>query len=143
MLRIFGFCRCSTNNIMLQITKLCLATSGRITAQRYVAVTTALAIDQKWREDKGLPENPNAFGPLTNLPDYTFLDGRPTPLGSNQKKRLVRQQEIATKIVELSGELEFAKQRYERQRVAAATEKQRIIQNKLKPKGHLMLKQKK
>ncbi|XP_001360743.4 39S ribosomal protein L52, mitochondrial [Drosophila pseudoobscura] len=143
MLRIFGFCRCSTNNRMLQIAKLCLATSGRITAQRYVAVTTARAIDQKWREAKGLPENPNAFGPLTNLPDYTFLDGRPTPLGSNQKKRLERQQEIATKIVELSGELEFAKQRYERQRVAAATEKQRIIQNKLKPKGHLMLKQKK
>ncbi|XP_022232232.2 39S ribosomal protein L52, mitochondrial [Drosophila obscura] len=128
---------------MLQITKLCLATSSKIIAQRYVAVTATRAIDQKWREDKGLPENPNAFGPLTNLPDYTFLDGRPTPLGSNQNKRLLRQQEIATKIVELSGELEFAKQRHERQRIAAATEKQRIIENKLKPKGHLMLKQKK
>ncbi|SPP73570.1 39S ribosomal protein L52, mitochondrial isoform X1 [Drosophila guanche] len=130
---------------MLQITKLCLATSSGITGigQRHVATTAARAIDQKWRADKGLPENPNAFGPLTNLPDYTFLDGRPTPLGSNQKKRLLKQQEIATKIVELSGELEFAKQRYERNKVAAATEKQRIIENKLKPKGHLMLQQKK
>jgi hypothetical protein len=38
-------------------------------------------LDQKWRDEKGLPANPNAEGPLTNLPDYTFMDGRPTPLG--------------------------------------------------------------
>lgn len=25
--------------------------------------------------------NPNIFGPLTNLPDYSYMDGRPTPLG--------------------------------------------------------------
>lgn len=50
-------------------------------AQRHVSLTAARAIDQRWREAKGLPENPNAFGPLTNLPDYTYLDGRTTPLG--------------------------------------------------------------
>jgi len=45
--------------------------------------------------------------------------------------------------VELSGELEFAKQRHERLKEAAESEKQRLIQSKLKPKGHLLLKQKK
>ncbi|KAH8372927.1 hypothetical protein KR009_008275 [Drosophila setifemur] len=112
-------------------------------AQRSVSLTAARAIDQKWRAGRGLPENPNAFGPLTNLPDYTFLDGRTTPLGANQRRRLLKQQEIAAKIVELSGELDFAKQRHVQLKEEAAAQKQRILQNKLKPKGHLLLKQKK
>lgn len=37
--------------------------------------------DAPWRAENGLPANRSSFGPLTNLPDYTFLDGRPTPLG--------------------------------------------------------------
>ncbi|XP_034477355.1 39S ribosomal protein L52, mitochondrial [Drosophila innubila] len=127
---------------MFQISKLCITISSLVTAQRHVALTAVRAIDQKWRAAKGLPENPNAFGPLTNLPDYTFLDGRTTPLGSNQKKRLIKQQETAAKIVELSSELEFAKQRHERLKSEAQAEKQRIMQNKLKPKGHLLLKKK-
>lgn len=63
-------------------------------------------------------------------------------LQSNQKKRLMKQQEIAAKIVELSSELDFAKQRHERLKMQAQAEKQRILQNKLKPKGHLLLKKK-
>lgn len=38
-------------------------------------------IDQDWRREKRLAQNPNSEGPLTNLPDYTYMDGRPTPLG--------------------------------------------------------------
>lgn len=37
--------------------------------------------DAKWRRENNLPSCPSSFGPLTNLPDYTFEDGRPTPLG--------------------------------------------------------------
>ncbi|EDW46798.1 39S ribosomal protein L52, mitochondrial [Drosophila sechellia] len=125
---------------MLKITRICLASSATITAQRSIALTATRAIDQKWRAAKGLPENPNAFGPLTNLPDYTYLDGRPTPLGANQKRRLLKQQEIASRIVELSGELEFAKQRHQRLKETAESEKQRLIRSKLKPKGYLLLK---
>ncbi|XP_030383150.1 39S ribosomal protein L52, mitochondrial [Scaptodrosophila lebanonensis] len=127
---------------MLKIQKLCIAATTTATAQRHVALTAVRSIDQKWRASRGLPQNPNAFGPLTNLPDYTFLDGRPTPLGSNQKKRLLKQQEIATKIVQLSGELDYAKKRHETLKAAADAERQRIIENKLKPKGHLLLNKK-
>jgi len=42
--------------------------------------------------------------------------------------------------VELSGELEFAKQRHERLKANAESEKQRLIRSKLKPKGHFLLK---
>lgn len=37
--------------------------------------------DAQWRRKRELPASKTSFGPLTNLPDYTFNDGRPTPLG--------------------------------------------------------------
>ncbi|XP_065368662.1 large ribosomal subunit protein mL52 [Calliphora vicina] len=113
------------------------------TLTRNVSCTAKLSLDQKWREEQGLPANPNEFGPLTNLPDYTFLDGRPTPMGSNQKKRIIKQQEIAAKIVTMSKELDSAKQRYKQLQEHQQKERQSIMQAKLKPKGKYMLEQKK
>ncbi|XP_037954453.1 39S ribosomal protein L52, mitochondrial-like [Teleopsis dalmanni] len=108
--------------------------------KRNISLTASCYYDQKWREDKGLPMNSNAFGPLTNLPDYTFLDGRPTPLGSNQKARLERQHQIAEKMVTQISELNYAKERHARLKAEKSAEKESIIKNKLKPKGHLLLK---
>ncbi|XP_055856847.1 39S ribosomal protein L52, mitochondrial [Episyrphus balteatus] len=106
---------------------------------RNLSTTPALA-DQYWREDHGLPTNPNSEGPLTNLPDYSFVDGRITPLGTNQKKRIQHQQEIARKMVTAIKELDYAKKRFVDMKASKEAEKKRIIENKLKPKGHLLLK---
>lgn len=125
--------------------------------------STICCIDQKWRRENGLHPNPTSFGPLTNLPDYTFMDGRPTPLGvkiiaillywvfliaffvsqSRQKRRLLKQRELAATIVQMSAELDFAKQRHQTILREKEEKRERIIQNKLKPKGHLLLKQSK
>jgi large subunit ribosomal protein L52 len=48
---------------------------------RLISTSCANYLDQNWRKTQRMPENPNVEGPLTNLPDYTFMDGRPTPLG--------------------------------------------------------------
>lgn len=49
---------------------------------RNIQTTSIRVIDMKWREDRRLHRNPNAHGPLTDFPDYTFMDGdRCTPLG--------------------------------------------------------------
>lgn len=37
---------------------------------------------------QGLEPNPNVFGPLRNLPDYSFVDGRPVPLGFKKSEAL-------------------------------------------------------
>lgn len=50
---------------------------------KYIHTSAAKLIDQEWRHDQRLPANPNKEGPLTNLPDFTYMDGRPTPLGVN------------------------------------------------------------
>lgn len=41
---------------------------------------STVASTKEWRVSKGLSINKNAEGILTDGPDYTFLDGRPTPL---------------------------------------------------------------
>jgi len=42
---------------------------------------------QDWRFKKGLARNSNAYGAMTDLPDYTFLDGRRTPAGTGRVQR--------------------------------------------------------
>lgn len=37
-------------------------------------------LSKHWREERGLSLNRNAEGILTDAPDFTYLDGRPTPL---------------------------------------------------------------
>lgn len=45
------------------------------------ATRTPLLVDQKWRREKKLSLNPNKESPLTYLPDFTYMDGRSTPIG--------------------------------------------------------------
>lgn len=52
----------------------------------------------------------------------------------------MRQREMAARIVQLSGELDFAKQRHKNLQHEAAAAKEHIIAGKLNPKGHLLLK---
>ncbi|XP_058121058.1 large ribosomal subunit protein mL52 [Anopheles ziemanni] len=94
-------------------------------------------------ETKKCARNPNKSSPLTHLPDYTFMDGRVTPFGSNQKKRILQQREIAKQIVTLSKEMDFAVERHDRINAEQAKRKEDLVREKLKPKGHLLLKKSK
>nr|XP_012215919.1 PREDICTED: 39S ribosomal protein L52, mitochondrial [Linepithema humile] len=96
-------------------------------------------LNQKWREKRGLTSNPNTFGPLTNLPDYTFKDGKPTPLGIRAKARLEKQSEYAVKIIKLVGEVDHAVERHAKLQKENEQRRQQILDNKLKPKGDLLL----
>jgi hypothetical protein len=58
-------------------------------------VSCRLGAGKLWRQKVGLPKLQTARGPLTDLPDYSFLDGRPTPLSVGQVKRKELQEELA------------------------------------------------
>lgn len=47
---------------------------------------------------------------------------------------------MVEKIMTMSDELDFAKERYTKNLAAKAEAKQKILSDKLKPKGHLLLK---
>lgn len=105
-----------------------------------ISTSTTCNLIQKFRKERGLPLNPNACGPLTDLPDYTFLDGRPTPLGTRQNNRMLKQKQIAERILTLSKEIDYAVKRHQDMLNKEEEKKQQIIANKFKPKGHLLLK---
>lgn len=106
--------------------------------RRHLSTTTALNLNQKWRKTRGLPLNPNACGPLTDKKDYSFLDGRTTPYGMGQKERILKQQEIAQRIIDLTAEIDFAVERHKRLQEEEQANKKQIIENKLKAKGKLL-----
>lgn len=41
--------------------------------------------------------NPNRYGPLTQRPDYSFVDGRPTPIGVRLRARMEQQLKFAVR----------------------------------------------
>ncbi|XP_031625435.1 39S ribosomal protein L52, mitochondrial [Contarinia nasturtii] len=101
---------------------------------------TGAQMSISWRRNRRLPKNPTSSGPLTDLPDYTYMDGRPTPLGVRQKARLDRQRDIADKIVKGLYEVDFAKELYQNKLRATEEERKQLLDSKLKPKGKLLLK---
>ncbi|KAB0791487.1 hypothetical protein PPYR_03287 [Photinus pyralis] len=106
---------------------------------RYIHTTPLVNLDQRWREKQGLPMNPNASGVLTDAADYTYLDGRPTPYGTRQQNRILKQKEVAETIICLSKEIDFAVERHEQLKMDEEDRKRKILANKLKPKGVLLL----
>lgn len=83
--------------------------------------------------------NPNTCGVLTDGADYSFQDGRPTPYGTRQANRILKQQDLAAQIIKLSAEVDFAVDRFNKIQHGEEERKQRILRNKFKPKGVKLL----
>ncbi|ODM94215.1 39S ribosomal protein L52, mitochondrial [Orchesella cincta] len=94
-------------------------------------------VGSNWRKSRGLSANPNAYGPLTDGPDYSFIDGRPTPPGSRKIIRAMEQKAVAEKIMKLQGEVDFAVAHHETRVKNQEAQRKQILDSKLKPKGKL------
>ncbi|XP_060854023.1 large ribosomal subunit protein mL52 [Rhopalosiphum padi] len=103
---------------------------------RYFSTSYGLRLDLSWRSSKKLPLNPMDRGILTDGADYIFLDGRPTPFGMKQKRKILLQREYAKKIVELSESLDIAKERYAKKVGETEEQIKHVLERKLKPKGN-------
>ncbi|XP_052047474.1 39S ribosomal protein L52, mitochondrial isoform X3 [Apodemus sylvaticus] len=49
----------------------------------------------QWRLQQGLAANPSGYGPLTELPDWSFADGRPAPPMKGQLRRKAQREKLA------------------------------------------------
>lgn len=109
---------------------------------RLLSQSHVCCLNQKWRQERGLPLNPNASGVLTGGNDYSFLDGRSTPYGVRQQQRILKQRQITNQIITLSAEVDFAIERHKKLQQEEEDKRQHILQSKLKPKGLKLLKKK-
>ncbi|XP_047393859.1 39S ribosomal protein L52, mitochondrial isoform X4 [Sciurus carolinensis] len=49
----------------------------------------------QWRLQQGLAANPSGYGPLTELPDWSYADGRPAPPMKGQLRRKTQREKFA------------------------------------------------
>ncbi|XP_055343719.1 39S ribosomal protein L52, mitochondrial-like [Paramacrobiotus metropolitanus] len=89
----------------------------------------------KWREDRDIPRTGTEYGPLTDLPDFRFLDGSPAPLSRGQHARLLKSEEYAQRSIFLTKEIDSAVATHAEMEQQRQAERDAIIQNKLRAKS--------
>uniref|UniRef100_A0A8C6U9I7 Large ribosomal subunit protein mL52 n=1 Tax=Neogobius melanostomus TaxID=47308 RepID=A0A8C6U9I7_9GOBI len=109
-------------------------------SRRHLNTTATVQAGQKWRKENGLSRTGSEFGPLTDLPDWSFADGRPAPPLKGQLRRREEKENLARRIVMLSSEvdggIEVWKQKQEEAKRAEELRKSLLFI----PKGRLLTK---
>ncbi|KAL4593393.1 39S ribosomal protein L52, mitochondrial isoform X1 [Arapaima gigas] len=83
------------------------------------------------------------YGPLTDLPDWSFADGRPAPPLKGQRRRQREREEFVRRVVEISTEMEMGLQKWREKKEAKKVMEEMKKSQLLDPKGKLLLKNKK
>ncbi|XP_073491079.1 large ribosomal subunit protein mL52-like [Aquarana catesbeiana] len=81
-------------------------TSVLCTFKRNLQRNAVLFAGQDWRKQHCFARSDSEYGPLTNLPDWSFADGRPTPLWKGQIRRQEENKALSSRIVLLSDEID-------------------------------------
>ncbi|XP_021037026.1 39S ribosomal protein L52, mitochondrial [Mus caroli] len=90
----------------------------------------------QWRLQQGLAANPSGYGPLTELPDWSFADGRPAPPMKGQLRRKAQREKLARRVVLLTQEMDAGIQAWKLRQQKLQEERNR--EHDLKPKGTLL-----
>ncbi|XP_043100475.1 39S ribosomal protein L52, mitochondrial isoform X1 [Puntigrus tetrazona] len=98
---------------------------------------------RKWRLENGLARSGSEYGPLTDLPDWSYADGRPAPPLKGQIRRQKQREEFARRAVYLSAEVDEGMKRWREKKEEEKCKEEHLKSLLLKPKGHLLLKNKK
>ncbi|GAB1599567.1 hypothetical protein Ahia01_000234000 [Argonauta hians] len=101
---------------------------------RSLGTTPALCAGSKYRFSQGKATNNSSYGPLTDLPDYSYLDGRPTELSMCQNRRREKRIEMASRVVRYIKELTDAKKIHQQRLELKSQQQQQQLQKQLKPK---------
>ncbi|XP_062372422.1 39S ribosomal protein L52, mitochondrial [Sardina pilchardus] len=109
---------------------------------RSFSSTNGAQAGQIWRLSNGLPTHGSEYGPLTDLPDWSFADGRPRPPMKGQARRQKEREEFAKRVVALSSEVDMGMETWEQKKEAVKRAEEHRKTLLLKPKGHNKLKKK-
>ncbi|XP_027698865.1 39S ribosomal protein L52, mitochondrial [Vombatus ursinus] len=91
-----------------------------------------------WRIQQGLAPSPSGYGPLTELPDWSYADGRSAPPMKGQLRRKAQREKFARRVVLLSQEMDAGMKTWEQKQQEKRQEEENKQQNLLKPKGASM-----
>lgn len=83
----------------------CPLTCGTPSVRALFSTNTVCNAGQKWRLQHGLPRSGNEYGPLVDLPDWTYSDGNKAKDGRRQIRRDKKHKSISARIKKLLNEL--------------------------------------
>uniref|UniRef100_A0A8D3BUW9 Large ribosomal subunit protein mL52 n=1 Tax=Scophthalmus maximus TaxID=52904 RepID=A0A8D3BUW9_SCOMX len=112
-------------------------------SSRRFSTTLGAQGGEKWRKEHGLPRSGTEYGPLTDLPDWSFADGRAAPPMKGQLRRKQEREVIARRIVMLNAEMDRGMDRWKEKQDEAKRLEEHKESLLFKPKGKLLLKKKK
>ncbi|XP_037771974.1 39S ribosomal protein L52, mitochondrial [Chelonia mydas] len=104
-------------------------------APRHIHCGAARPAVGQWRAQQGLAPSSAGYGPLRDLPDWSFADGRPAPLWKGQTRRRQEDEAFARRVAMLGQEMERGLQRWQVQQRQQQEAKESKRQNQLQPKG--------
>ncbi|XP_056382657.1 39S ribosomal protein L52, mitochondrial [Hyla sarda] len=90
---------------------------------------------QEWRIKHGFARSGSEYGPLTDLPDWSFADGRPAPPWKGQSRRKEENKELASRIVMLSNEIDQGMKNWAEKQENLKQQQLLKQKNQLKPKA--------
>ncbi|KAM9335943.1 large ribosomal subunit protein mL52 [Symphorus nematophorus] len=111
-------------------------------SSRQFSTTCGVQAGEKWRKEHGLARSGTEYGPLTDLPDWSFADGRPAPPMKGHLRRRQEREAIARRIVMLSSEVDRGMEVWSEKQEEAKRMEEHKKSLLLKPKGRLLMKNK-
>ncbi|XP_066484970.1 large ribosomal subunit protein mL52 isoform X2 [Tiliqua scincoides] len=109
-----------------------------IFASRSLHCSTADQAGGAWRVRHGLPVNPSILGPMTDLPDWSFADGRPAPPMKGQLERQEKNKEFARRVAMISAEMDRGIERWEARQREQKQQAEEKKHQRLQPKGSFL-----
>ncbi|XP_075911198.1 large ribosomal subunit protein mL52-like isoform X2 [Petromyzon marinus] len=105
------------------------------TSPRFLSSTTAALSIQDWRIKHGLSPDGGGYGPLADLPDWSFADGRPAPPQKSHLQRHAKREALMERVVLLSSQMDGALRRWEAAQGQRAQRRAEESRGALRPKG--------
>ncbi|KAM8746748.1 large ribosomal subunit protein mL52 isoform 2-T2 [Acanthopagrus schlegelii] len=111
-------------------------------SSRQFSTTCGVQGGEKWRKEQGVARSGTEYGPLTDLPDWSFADGRLAPPMKGQLRRKQQQEVLARRIVMLNDEMDRGMEAWSKKKEEAKKMEEHKKSLLLKPKGKLLMKKK-
>ncbi|XP_068444354.1 large ribosomal subunit protein mL52 [Clinocottus analis] len=111
-------------------------------SSRQFSTTCGVQAGEKWRKEHGLARSGTEYGPLTDLPDWSFADGRPAPPMKGQLRRKQEREVLARRIIMLNSEIDGGMEAWRGKQEEAKQLEEYKKSLLLKPKGKLLMKKK-
>ncbi|XP_062305485.1 39S ribosomal protein L52, mitochondrial [Osmerus eperlanus] len=111
-------------------------------SSRHLSTTCCVRGGLKWRLEHGLARSGSEYGPLTDLPDWSFADGRPAPPMKGQLRRKEERETLTRRIVALETEVDKGMDQWKQKQELSKEMEVQKNSLLLKRKGNSLLKKK-